>query len=171
MMLYQHRSRSLLDGLDGLHDDAMLLSCVHNLLDAPVPGRHRVLERVGVVHCTAGRLEREDGEVGQHIPDLFGFFFLHAQRLGDVCHRRRRSGGSSGFILEYRQPAYVPLHVIRNVYGAGLLGQGTGNGMADPPGHMGGDAEASAHIEFFNAPSEPDIASDSPGFRGKSLTY
>ena len=38
------------------------------------------------------------------------------------------------------------------------LGQGMGDGLADPPGHMGGDAEASAHIEFFNAPREPDIA-------------
>jgi hypothetical protein len=24
-----------------------------------------------------------------------------------------------------------------------------GDGLADPPGHMGGDAEALAHIEFF----------------------
>jgi hypothetical protein len=56
MMLDQQRSRSRLDGLDGLHDDAMLLACVHHLLDAPVPGRQRVLERVGVVHGTARRL-------------------------------------------------------------------------------------------------------------------
>ena len=50
------------------------------------------------------------------------------------------------------------LHVCRNVDGAGVLGQGMGDGLAYPPGHMGGDAEASAHIEFFNAPREPDIA-------------
>ena len=49
------------------------------------------------------------------------------------------------------------LHVFRNVDGAGVLGQGMGDGLADPPGHMGGDAEASAPIEFFNGPREPDI--------------
>ena len=48
--------------------------------------------------------------------------------------------------------------LCRNVNGAGVLGQGMGDGLADPPGHMGGDAEASAHIEFFNGPREPDIA-------------
>jgi hypothetical protein len=42
----------------------------------------------------------------------------------------------------------VRLHVFRNVNGAGVLGKGTGDGLADPPGHMGGDAEASAHIEL-----------------------
>ena len=56
MLLDQHRSRSLLDGLDCLHDDAMLLACVHHLLDAPVPGRQRVLERVCVMPSIARRL-------------------------------------------------------------------------------------------------------------------
>jgi hypothetical protein len=52
----------------------------------------------------------------------------------------------------------VRLHVFRNVDGARVLGKGTGDGLANPPGHMGGDAEASPHIEFFNGPIEPDIA-------------
>ena len=160
MMLDQNRSRSLLYGLDCLHDEAMLLSCVNFFLDAPVRGRQRFLKCVCGMVCSmpgiAWRLEREDGVVG-YIPDPFGFFFFHAQRVGDVCNRRILPVCRRGCVLKERQPADVCLHVLRNVNGAGVLGQGTGDGLANPPGHMGGDAEASAHIEFFNSPREPDI--------------
>ena len=156
-MLDQHSPRSPIYGLNGLHDYSMLLSCVHDFFDAPVLGRHRFLERVCGMPSIARRLERKDGEVG-NITYLFGLFFFHAQRLGDFYNRGSLPDYRRGFVLEDRQPADVHLHVFRNVNGAGVLGQGMGDGLADPPGHMGGDAEASAYIEFFNSPREPDIA-------------
>ena len=82
-----------------------------------------------------------------HIPDRLGFFFFHAQRLGDVCHRRILPGCRRGFVLEECQPPDMCLHVCRNVDGAGVLGQGMGDGLADPPGHMGGDAEAGVDVQ------------------------
>ena len=103
--------------------------------------------------ASPGACNERDSEVG-HITYYTVWPFSFMPMLGDFYNRGSLPVCRRGCVLEECQPD-VPLHVFRNVDGAGVLGQGTGDGLADPPGHMGGDAEASAHINFSIARVSP----------------
>ena len=46
----------------------------------------------------------------------------------------------------------------RNADGAGLIGDGAGDGLTDPPGRIGGEAEAAVAVELLSRLDEADVA-------------
>jgi hypothetical protein len=49
-------------------------------------------------------------------------------------------------------------HVHRDADGAGLVGDGPGDGLADPPGGVGGELEALVVVELLHGPDEAEVA-------------
>ena len=49
-------------------------------------------------------------------------------------------------------------HVNRHPDGAGLIGDGPGDGLADPPGGVGGELEALGVIELLHRPHQAEVA-------------
>src|SRR5580704_9043950 len=49
-------------------------------------------------------------------------------------------------------------HVHRDADGAGLIGDGAGNGLANPPGGVGGKFVAAAVLEFVDGLHQADVA-------------
>ena len=49
-------------------------------------------------------------------------------------------------------------HVHRNTNGAGLVGDGAGDGLANPPGGVGGEFVAAAPLKFVDGLHQADVA-------------
>src|SRR5262249_61030092 len=49
-------------------------------------------------------------------------------------------------------------HVYRDADGAGLVGHGSGDGLADPPGGVGGELVALGVVELFYGADEAEVA-------------
>ena len=49
-------------------------------------------------------------------------------------------------------------HVHRDADGAGLVGDGPGDGLADPPGGVGGELEALGVVELLHRPDQAQVA-------------
>ena len=50
-------------------------------------------------------------------------------------------------------------HVHRNADGTGLIRNGTGDGLTDPPGCIGGEAEAAVTVELLGSLDQPMLPS------------
>ena len=85
-------------------------------------------------------------------------FHRHFQALGDLV----RDGLPAQFLDQIAGNLDGLVdgldHVHRDADGAGLVGDGPGNGLADPPGGVGGELVAPAVLELFHRPHQADVA-------------
>ena len=60
--------------------------------------------------------------------------------------------------MDVPHPAHGLDHVDRHANGAALIGDGAGDGLADPPGGIGGELVAAGVLELVHRPHQARIA-------------
>jgi len=114
------------------------------------------IPEAGVVAVADGRLERD--RLLRHLHDLLDAFDGHLHLLGDLLR--------GGFVAVFLEQLLLDLHdfverldhVHRNANGAGLVGNGPGDGLADPPRGVSGELVAAAVLKLFDRLHQPHVA-------------
>jgi hypothetical protein len=129
-------------------------------LDDAVGGREHFLildeiAQTGIVFAD-GSIERK--RLTGDLEDLLHLLGLQAELAADFLGL----GRAAHLLLEFARGASDLVerldHVDGQADGAGLIGDGASNGLANPPGGVGGEFVAAAPIEFIDGAHEADVA-------------
>ena len=81
-----------------------------------------------------------------------------ADLLGQLVDRRLALELLGHLALDPHDPVHALDHVHRDADGAGLVGDGPGDRLADPPRGVGGELEALGVVELLHRPHEAEVA-------------
>ncbi len=95
------------------------------------------------------------GEDAERLPDLVR---RHLGGAGDLVDGRLPPEGLHQLGLHLADPVQRLHHVDRDADGAGLVGDGASDRLADPPGCVGRELEAPAVVELLDRPHETEVA-------------
>ena len=101
------------------------------------------MQRDGLLRHLEQRVDARDRHV-HFVGEFFGRG-LAAQFLGEL-------------LLRAPELVHDLDHVHRDADGAGLVGDGAGDGLANPPDGVGGELVAAAILEFLDALHQADVA-------------
>ena len=112
--------------------------------------------QLGVLLFADGRLQRDRGLAdAQDLPDLA---VGHAHLGGDLLGQRLAAHVLQQLALHADELVDLLDHVHRDADGAGLVGDGPGDGLPDPPGGVGGELVALAVVELLHRADEAQVA-------------
>ena len=111
---------------------------------------------VRVVPVADGRLQRD--RLLRHLEHLADAVHAHAHFGGGLLVRRLAAELLHQLLLDAEQAVDRLDHVDRDADRAGLVGDGAGGGLADPPGRVGRELVPAPVLELLDGLHEPGVA-------------
>jgi len=116
-----------------------------------------VLEKVSKLGVLADR-RLEGKRLARRLEDEAHLACGHSRLLGQLLGRGLPAHLVDEHAVDARDAVQCLHHVHGNADGAGVVGDGPGNGLADPPRRVRGELEAPPVLEAVHRLHEPDVA-------------
>src|SRR5829696_6782339 len=145
------------ESLDGLHK-ATRLQLPHHLADHPRLAL--VLEKIAHLRAAFFGRERlvEAGGIGYGALDILDPLDLPAEPLGNLCVGGLTLEFGGELVVGAGHLPYLLAHVHGHPYGPPFVGDSPLDSLPDPPGGVGGEAEALLGVELVRCSHEAYVA-------------